>query len=402
MSMQKKNKPASKALLALTGSALSLPGISGKAAAADPVTETSIDYQYSNYREEDLPSSKHAGGDVERYEIDTHQLRVVRPWGDSYDVTVDLMYETMSGASPWFIMPGANGEPLQVMSGATIEDDRSDILAKVRKLYDNSAASLSLGYSDEDDYRAINVGIEGEWDLGSKQRTFTVGLGYSDDELEPTDGGTTLYPNRVTSAEKDSLSVYAGFTQVLNARTTVQSTLSFTRHDGFLSDPYKEAFVAGNRVQDNRPDGRDAIAWLTRLRHFVPSARGALHVDYRYFDDDWEIESHTLELGWHQNLPADWQLSPSVRYYSQSQAFFYAPYYNSARSDGFASSDYRLSPYGALSYRLRATKKIGTWAFHLGWERYTSEADLAIKSVRVENPGLVEFNAITFGISRHF
>ena len=53
-------------------------------------------------------------------------------------------------------------------------------------------------------------------------------------------------------------------------------------------------------------------------------------------------------------LWSSFRLIPSLRYYTQSQADFYAPYYISERSDGYYSSDYRLSPYGALAWRVKA------------------------------------------------
>lgn len=395
------NKPNS-ALLALAGSALGLPGIAGKAVAAEQVTESQVDYSYTRYAEEDMPQSKQSGatGDTERYTIDTHQLRVVRPWGDTYDLSVDLMYETMSGASPWYIVPGANGEPLQVMSGATIEETRTDLLATVRKHYEQLAVSTSLGFSEEDDYSSLNLGLQGEWELSDKQHVLTAGIGYSDDDINPVD--RNRFPNRVASETKNTLSTFVGFAHVLNAQTTLQASVSYTMHDGFLSDPYKLAYVNNNLEQDSRPDRREMFTAMARMRRFFPGAKGALHLDYRFFDDDWDITSHTFEAAWHQNLPGEWLLSPSVRYYSQSQAFFYAPYYNQARNDNLRSSDYRLSPYGALSFRLNATKKIGTWAIRLGFETYKSEADLSLKSVKVENPGLVEFSTFTLSLSKYF
>ena len=46
---------------------------------------------------------------------------------------------------------------------------------------------------------------------------------------------------------------------------------------------------------------------------------------------------------------------PSFRYYSQGKADFYAQLLrNGSRRDGLYSSDYRLSPYGAISWRIRA------------------------------------------------
>ena len=120
----------------------------------------------------------------------------------------------------------------------------------------------------------------------------------------------------------------------------------------------------------------------------------------------WGITSHTIELAWHQSLWDVVQLIPSFRYYTQSQADFYAPYYASQRSDGLRSSDYRLSPFGALAYRIRAESNFPIretkWKIHVGYERYTSSADLAILDVAVENPGLVSYNLISVGLQAQF
>ncbi len=390
------------ALLALTSSALALPGISSKSHAASPAAESQVDYRYSSYSEDDLSRSKTSNPDTRRYEIDTHQFRLVRPWGDEYDVTVDLLYETMSGASPWFITPGANNQPIQVMSGATIDETRIDMLASLRRYYGNETYGVSLGVSDEDDYQSINLGVEAQWDIDEQQRSYSLGIGYSDDDLEPTDGASAAFPDRISDASKDSLTAYAGVTQIINAQTTVQSSISFTRHDGFLSDPYKLAFVNGTTTNDSRPDGREQFAWFTRFRHFFTNLRAALHLDYRYFEDDWDITSHTAEAAWYQNLGDGWQVVPSIRFYSQSQAFFYAPFYGQARTDGFASSDYRLSPYGALSMRFKVSKAWAGWKLSMSWEEYDSDAGHAIGDVDVENPGLVDFSVISFGISKRF
>src|SRR3546814_12810899 len=109
----------SKALMALTQAALALPGV----ARAD----VSVDYLFSDYEEADLPAAHAASGQSsERYSIQSHLLRVVAPvWQQKLGMT--LTYETMSGASPWFVMPGPDGRPLQVMSGATIAEQRVDL-----------------------------------------------------------------------------------------------------------------------------------------------------------------------------------------------------------------------------------------------------------------------------------
>ena len=58
-------------------------------------------------------------------------------------------------------------------------------------------------------------------------------------------------------------------------------------------------------------------------RHFFEQQNAALHVDYRYFDDDWDVASHTIDVAWQQNLAHDFRLTPFIRYYSQHEAEFF-------------------------------------------------------------------------------
>ena len=145
---------------------------------------------------------------------------------------------------------------------------------------------------------------------------------------------------------------------------------------------------------------------MTRLRHHVRGLEGTLHFDYMFYFDDWDMNSHTFDLAWYQTLFDRLRLVPSVRYYSQSQADFYAPFYMVPRSDGLRSSDYRLSPFGAISYRIKAEVPFETWGYNweitAAYEHYTSGADLALQSVDVENPGLVTFDLFTLGATARF
>jgi hypothetical protein len=113
--------------------------------------------------------------------------------------------------------------------------------------------------------------------------------------------------------------------------------------------------------------------------------------------DDWGINSHTFDLAWYQSLPFGFQIVPSFRYYSQSQADFYEVFYEDFTSDGLYSSDYRLSPYGAISYRLKLTYTVEDLfgpvdvEAAVSYERYEASGSFAFQRVDVENPGLVAF-----------
>jgi hypothetical protein len=393
-----------RALQALAGSALALPGVAGNAAAEG--TERYVaDYTYSYYKEDDIDASKvSAGSETERYEIHAHQFRVAAPIASRFDLGLDVTYETMSGATPWYIIPDTNGDPVQVMTGATIEEARTDASLNGTFYLDSGSTNGRMGISVENDYLAFNGGLSGERYFNEKNTTLNGGGGFSIDTIEPVDADTD--PFRPDKENKQSFSLFSGVSQVLGRGSVVNSTLNYQFSTGYLSDPYKRVLVAGAPIGDSRPDQRHQISWLTRLRQHSDWASGAFHLDYRFYIDTWQINSHTIDAAWYQRLPWGLRLIPSLRYYTQSGAEFYAPWFELAPSSGHASSDYRLSPYGALAYRIRAESnfpiKETDWKVHFGYERYTSSADLAIAKVAVENPGLVSYNLISVGFTGRF
>jgi len=302
------------------------------------------------------------------------------------------------------VIPGSGDEPVQVMTGATIEDQRTDALVSGRYYLDNGRVSLASGVSVENDYLSFNSNLGGEVDFMEGNLTALGGAGISLDRIEPTDADDD--PFRPKEETRSSYSVFAGIAQVIRRDAALQSTLTYEHARGYLSDPYKRVLVLGTPQGDSRPDVRNQVSWLTRYRHHFSAIDGSLHADYRLYVDDWEITSHTLELAWYQTIWHTLRLIPSFRYYTQSQAEFYGPYFNGIRSDGHYSSDYRLSPYGAISWKLKAETtfdvfRVG-WRAALTWERYISSGDLAIGKVSIENPGLVSFNLVSFSLTAKF
>ena len=136
-------RTAGSALRALTTSALALPGIAG---AEGQTGEISLEYGFSHYSEDKLPASKVTdGGERSRYEIFINDFHLRYPIAERLSLGLDVVHETMSGATPWYVIPDADGDPVQVMTGATIEDQRTDLLASGRYYLDNGNVSLATG-----------------------------------------------------------------------------------------------------------------------------------------------------------------------------------------------------------------------------------------------------------------
>lgn len=385
-----KKSPRSNSLAALTGAALALPAIAQLAHAETAPTRSEFGYRYSQYQEDDLAASKVLVGDNERYEVDNHQFRLVTPINRQLAVSVEAAYETMSGASAYGTAKTLDGDTALIMSGASIDDNRTDLLATLAHYRDDGKTSASVGYSREKDFEALNAGVEREQLSADRLTTYSGGIGFSLDEIEPEQEDGI---NRVLAEDKWSVNGFVAIAKVLSPVWQVQGGLFAALHDGFLSDPYK--------ARDIRPDERQAWGFTARSRYFLKPVNAALHADYRFFSDDWGIEAHTVELAWHQSLGDNLRVVPQLRYYSQSQADFYVNSDDPANT-GYQSSDYRLSPFGALTYGLSVILQQADYRITLHGEQYDSDGNLALKNVDEENPALVSFTLLTVGIDFQF
>jgi len=383
----KKQNPS---LLAISSAALLLPSISATTnASIDPKWQLS--YQYSQYSEDPMPESKVVSGSKNRFDVNTHLINVRAPLSETNELTVTLLEETLSGASPWYVQPEGE-ELLQVMSGATIDEKRTEVNLDFHKSRAKSDFHLALGSSTENDYQSFSGGLSGDYRFLS-YLTMDWGLNFSKDYVKAVD--TDIYTSRPGEETKTRSGIFVGFTYAMGKTTLINISTSYAFINGFLSDPYKLALVEGIAVQDSRPDNNQLVTNKLQIRQFFPSLNAALHVDYRYFISDWVYENaNTINVAWYQNIGDNgWMLIPSVRFYDQSAAYFYQPYYTTTRRDGNYSSDYRLSGFKAFSSQLKLVKRFSSYTVSISHEMYEATGD---------HPGLVSYSFSTLNLAKTF
>jgi hypothetical protein len=186
----------------------------------------------------------------------------------------------------------------------------------------------------------------------------------ADDVGEITQTGVLI--NRFKESHQASLTA----TQLLSRTTIFRVGADGFRQQGFLSDPY---------LPSSHPSERWRQAGWAEIRQYLPGLEGALHLNYRYYWDDWSIESHAVTLQLHKYLSPDWILSPWYRYYIQTGATFAG---NSA-SEVFHTADAKLNAFesntmGAeLTWYLRSLGRkrkamdfLGSSSLHLVYFRY--------------------------------
>ncbi|MDO8844312.1 DUF3570 domain-containing protein [Methylicorpusculum sp.] len=264
--------------------------------------------------------------------------------------------------------------------------------------FDATTLALSGGLSDEPDFLSHFGSINVSHEFNDKLTTISGGYGMTSNSITRNGGHTdshhgddpTHNPTDYTDLNDDSdfHSFNASIAQVLSKNTLFQSTANFSHQRGYLSNPYKYVYVRGEITpeeyyqlwhaepgeadwksvtdlevvglelfRDKRPDQRNIWSFSNRINHYMPQMDATAHLDYRFFIDDWGVNSHTFELKWYQSLPGGLTVTPGIRYYSQSQADFFAPYFLSPRADGNYSSDFRLSAFGDLSGGLTVSKQ---------------------------------------------
>ncbi len=343
---------------------------------------------------------------------------------------------TISGASP-YLQPNSgnvyvdkNFNPLQenLNTGQFTKNNQlvhtlSNASPETRKQgdfrvgYDWDEASLDLGAgtSAENDYNSSFGNIGGRLDFNQKLTSINFGASYTESDTEAV-LDHDAYPylekssfngrvkNQILRGKKTDWAGSLGVTQILNKSALIEGSVSYTNSSGYMSNPYKAVeilFIDPNQTADeegkidatmrafleNRPEKRQQ--WTENLRYVqhIDALDAALHLDYRFYHDDWDIQAHTISGDWIQPLGDGWSITPRVRYYSQNAANFYAPYLVSKQSEKYDtkllpknySSDARLSGYGALSGGVTINKKFAKGLeLQAGAEYYTHEGSLKL------------------------
>ena len=443
--------PSAKTCLnALTAAALALPGVNHKASAGSPVFTLTpqAGFEFAHYEE--------SGN---RMAVDIYHGALSATLTDRLELSATYDFDTYVGATPAYSLPesmvdivsrGGNilarpeaqamlkdlintkgfssreavettidaiankaiplGERVIELFTPHPREDRNSFNIGASYNFDDVTISLSGGNSDEPDYVSDFGSVNLSWETNQKLTTFNAGFAYATNIIGST--------NDQTIEEKKIDRIFQfGFSQVLSKNALVQGNLTYTNSSGFQSNVYKMVYVRGETPSDtlretflldvyfeNRPKKRHQWALTGRFLLHFPDLNGSFHSDYRFFTDSWGIDSHTFELAWYQSLGEGWLITPSVRYYSQSEADFFAPFFLVSRPHQEYSSDFRLGAFGSLSGGIQLSKAFfeGKLTLNANFEYSTHQNDLKISGGADRSYADIDFYLVTTGILLKF
>lgn len=398
---------------------------------------TEIDFLMSYYKQDGIHSAVSGGKGMEELTDITPTIVITSPLNDDDALTVDVGISAYTSASSGNINPYDSNtpSPWQASSGASA----SDVLTSLNVNYShssddrNTVVNAHLSGSVEYDYSSIGFGGGITKLFNDKNTELTAAANVYLDTWKPiypkelqdfsdyglsggifnrfdiTSTSTVNYDPTLfkfhDSKNRNSFALSLSFSQVLTKKIQFSLFADVLQQQGLLSTPYQRIYFADkadyfiNEFQladdiERLPDNRFKIPIGTRWNFYV-NERVVIRTYYRYYWDDWGIDSHTANIEVPIKLSDRFTVFPMYRYYTQNQSKYFAPYEKHLSTEEFYTSDYDLSTFNANQYGLGVSYTDIFMGSHI-WKFGIKNVDLRFNHY-TRSDGL-DSNIISFGI----
>ena len=192
--------------------------------------------------------------------------------------------------------------------------------------------------------------------------------------LDQNGQGTSDY---LPSAFQNSYSASVGFSQVLSKKLQVSVFFDVLQQQGLLSTPYHRIYFADKvnyyigqsqyiseyesesnagiyKLADDierLPDSRFKLPIGARINYYI-NERFVLRTYYRYYSDNWDIQSHTANIELPIKVSDRFTVFPMYRFYTQTQSKYFAPYETHLSTEKYYTSDPDLATFDSNQYGL--------------------------------------------------
>lgn len=358
---------------------------------------TEIDFLMSYYGQHGDHSAVSGGNGTEKLSDFTPTIVVAAPLNDDDVLTVDVGISAYSSASSSNINPfdTENPSPWQASSGAS----KSDVLTTGVVSYSHSSDNRNtiwtghISGSVEFDYSSFGFGGGFTKLFNDKNTEIGVSANVYLDKWKPKypkelqdfleDGlngdvfehfpisTTSLNPydpylfNYHDKVNRNSYSLSLSFSQVLTSKIQFSLFTDLLMQQGLLSTPYQRVYFADRdnyfihdfqladdieRLPDTRFKIPLGMRWNFYLNEWL-----TVRSYYRYYWDDWGISSNTASVELPVKIGNRFTIYPMYRYYTQTQADYFAPYETHLSTEEFYTSDYDLSGFHSNQFGIGLT-----------------------------------------------
>jgi hypothetical protein len=277
--------------------------------------------------------------------------------------------------------------------------------------------------SREPDYLSIGGFVTVTKDFEEKNKTVTLGYGYSHDTAGRcgADGACTSFDVFARQLDRSALNV--GYSWVIDAATLGTLSTDIVVENGDQSKPYRyipmfspsvaptvakgaligfvNAFRLPERPLEQLPLELFRVALTGRIAHRFDGS--TVRVDERLYTDDWGLVASTTDGRWILDLGHRIEVWPHVRFHAQSSVVFWKRAYISDPTSGWNLPEYRtgdreLGPLwtfdGGMGLRIYLGKsgRPEQFGLQLSWDgMYTSFLDDLYLTQRTAMLGALTF-----------
>jgi hypothetical protein len=177
------------------------------------------------------------------------------------------------------------------------------------------------------------------------------------------------------SVNRNSYSASFGFSQVVSKKLQFSLFFDVLQQEGLLSTPYhriyfadkanyyigKPQYISNYESQSNvgvykladdierLPNTRFKLPFGARLNYYI-NERFVLRTYYRFYTDDWNIQSHTASIELPIKISSRFTVFPMYRYYTQTKSKYFGLYETHLSTEKFYTSDADLATFDANQY----------------------------------------------------
>ncbi len=225
-----------------------------------------------------------------------------------------------------------------LVDSADIHDDFRKYRNEFTAGYDMDGTSFGYYVSLEKDYFAQQLKASLGRDFMNRNLNLASGVGFGWDNIKALDDGSGGGDTR----HKNSTFWNLTATQVLDPKTILRAGMELNLVRGLQHNLYRSVYAGGAYLPENHPDSRLRSDLFFKLNRYLAN-RSALRLDYRFYQDDWGIRSHTIGAKLSQYITEFAVLRYRYRHYRQNAADFWREEYLLAEGvDGHRSADYRI------------------------------------------------------------
>ncbi|UCH39090.1 MAG: DUF3570 domain-containing protein [Gammaproteobacteria bacterium] len=289
---------------------------------------------------------KYDGGGVE---VDGPSFLVRKNLGDSVSVGLNHYVDNVTSAS------------IDVeVSASEYTEEREENAVSIDYLRQKTIMSLGYTESDESDYEAKTISLGFSQDMFGDLTTVSMSFAYGDNTVGRNGDDTFEEEAKVRSYR-------LGISQILTKSLVVALTLETITDEGYLNNPYRSVrYVEGSGYSfepELYPETRTSNAVALRGNYFLPH-RAAVHAGIRYFEDSWDIEATTYELGYTFPYGESFIFEASFRFHDQTKAEFYSDLFPFSEATTYRARDKELSTFTSTTFGLGASYEFGR-----SWEK---------------------------------